>query len=101
MQIDLIIFDCDGVLIDSEITSARMLISELAGMGVHIDLDYATTHFLGRSYPTVMKVIKQDFGVHLTPDFEEAYRTRLLAAFETALHPIPHVHNLLAGLSLP
>ena len=101
MQIDLIIFDCDGVLIDSEIISARMLIAELAEMGVIIDLAYVSQHFLGRSYPTVMKVIKHDFGVNLTPEFEEAYRTRLLAAFEVGLKPIPHVHALLTALKSP
>lgn len=101
MQIDLIIFDCDGVLIDSEIISARMLVLELAGMGVEIDLPYVAQHFLGRSYPTVMKVIKQDFGVNLTPEFEEAYRNRLLAAFEAGLQPIPHIHGLLTRLQTP
>ena len=70
MQIDLIIFDCDGVLIDNEIISARMLIAELAEMGVIIDLAYVSQHFLGRSYLTLMKVIKHDFGVNLTPEFE-------------------------------
>lgn len=51
MPTDLVIFDCDGVLIDSEIISARMLVTELAGLGVQIDLDYVAQHFLGRSYP--------------------------------------------------
>jgi beta-phosphoglucomutase-like phosphatase (HAD superfamily) len=37
---DLVIFDCDGVLIDSEIISARMLVQELALLGVQIDLAY-------------------------------------------------------------
>lgn len=101
MQIDLIIFDCDGVLIDSEIISARMLIAELEGMGVRIDLAYVTQHFLGRSYPTVMKIINQDFGVNLPPEFETAYRNRLLAAFEEGLQPIPHIHGLLAALRMP
>jgi HAD superfamily hydrolase (TIGR01509 family) len=101
MQIDLIIFDCDGVLIDSEIISAKMLIAELAGMGVQIDLPFVAQHFLGRSYPTVMKVIKQDFGVHLPPEFEENYRNRLLAAFAQGLLPIPHIHALLSSLQTP
>ncbi|RUS60992.1 HAD family hydrolase [Pseudorhodobacter sp. E13] len=101
MDFDLVIFDCDGVLIDSEIISARMLVAELAGMGVSIDMAYVAHHFLGRSYPTVMKVIKQDFGVNLTPEFEESYRTRLLAAFARDLKAITHVHDVLGALSVP
>lgn len=101
MAFDLVIFDCDGVLIDSEIISARMLVSELARLGVVIDLDYVAKHFLGRSYPTVMNQIRQEFGLDLPPEFEDAYRTRLLAAFEAELRIMPHVEDVLAALDLP
>ena len=51
-RFDLLIFACDGVLIDSEIISARMLSEELARLGVVIDLDHVARNFLGHSYPT-------------------------------------------------
>lgn len=95
---DLIIFDCDGVLIDSEIISARMLVRELAALGVPIDLDYVAQHFLGRSYPTVMKLIRADFGVNLPLDFEEHYRRKLLAEFELSLTIMPGVAAVLEAL---
>ncbi|MFM2354354.1 MAG: hypothetical protein RLZZ528_90 [Pseudomonadota bacterium] len=96
-----VIFDCDGVLIDSEIISARMLIAALAERGVGIDLDYVATHFLGRSYPTVMKTIRVEFGVDLPPEFEEDYRARLLRAFETGLTIMPGVREVLAQVGAP
>ena len=98
---DLCIFDCDGVLIDSEIISARMLIEELDGLGVQIDLDYVTRNFLGRSYPTVMQQIRREFGLDLPGDFEARYRERLLAAFEDDLKIIPGVQNVLERLAKP
>jgi len=98
---DLIIFDCDGVLIDSEIISARMLIAELAPQGVAIDLDYVARHFLGRSYPTVLKQIRAEFGLDLPEDFEARYRERLLAAFERELTVMPGVAGVLDRLALP
>jgi beta-phosphoglucomutase-like phosphatase (HAD superfamily) len=67
LPFDLVIFDCDGVLIDSEIISAKMLVAELAKLGVSIDLDYVAKHFLGRSYPTVMNQIRVEFGLKLPP----------------------------------
>ncbi len=97
----LIIFDCDGVLIDSEIISARMLIGELARLGVTIDLPYVTRHFLGRSYPVVMQQIRHDFGLDLPPAFEVAYRERLMAAFEAELRIMPGVAEVLASVALP
>lgn len=95
------IFDCDGVLIDSEIISARMLVTELAALGVDIDLPYVARYFLGRSYPTVMNVIRAEFGVDLPEAFEEQYRARLLAAFRQDLRIMPGVRAVLERLALP
>ena len=98
---ELIIFDCDGVLIDSEIISARMLIAALADLGVTIDLPYVARHFLGRSYPVVMQTIRQEFGLNLTPAFEEDYRERLLEGFRQGLQIIPRVRGVLDSLAPP
>lgn len=100
-QVDLVIFDCDGVLIDSEIISARMLVQELARLGVVIDLAYVARHFLGRSYPTVMDTIRREFGLDLAPSFEEAYREELLAAFRRELTVMPGVTDVLDALAVP
>ena len=97
----LIIFDCDGVLIDSEIISARMLIAALADRGVVIDLPYVSRHFLGRSYPVVMQTIRQDFGLDLPAAFEDDYRERLLEGFRQGLRIIPHVREVLEALAMP
>ena len=98
---DLVIFDCDGVLIDSEVISARMLIAELANHGVSVDMAYVARHFLGRSYPVVLSQIRTDFGVDLPDGFEADYRARLLAAFERELRIMPGVGHVLDALSMP
>lgn len=100
-EFDLVIFDCDGVLIDSEIISARMLLAELARLGLTIDLPYVERHFLGRSYPVVMETIRREFGLDLPPDFETQYREALLAAFQSELKVVPHVHDVLTRIAVP
>jgi HAD superfamily hydrolase (TIGR01509 family) len=100
-EFDLVIFDCDGVLIDSEIISARMLVAELARLGLTIDLPYVERHFLGRSYPVVMETIRREFGLDLPPDFEAQYREALLAAFQSELKVVPHVHDVLTRIGVP
>lgn len=97
----LVIFDCDGVLIDSEIISARMLIDALGDRGVHIDLPYVARHFLGRSYPVVMQQIRKEFGLDLPPSFEDDYRDRLLEGFRAGLQIMPGVQEVLDRLRLP
>ena len=98
---DLVIFDCDGVIIDSEAISARMLIETLAGYDVHVDRAYVARHFLGRSYPVVMAQIRTDFGIALPQGFEADYRTRLLAAFDSELTVMPGFTSVLARLGVP
>jgi HAD superfamily hydrolase (TIGR01509 family) len=97
----LLILDCDGVLIDSEIISARMLVAELSRLGVQIDLPYVSQHFLGRSYPTVMATIRREFGLDLPPEFETRYREALLEAFGRELKIMPGVADMLDDLSVP
>lgn len=98
---DLVIFDCDGVLIDSEIISARMLVAELARLGLSIDLNYVRSHFLGRSYPVVMETIRREFGLHLPPAFEDGYREALLDAFRRELRIMPGVREVMERLAVP
>lgn len=100
-RMKLVILDCDGVLIDSEVISAQMLVEELSVLGLKIDLPFVTRNFLGRSYPTVMQTIRQDFGLDLSADFEAQYRDRLLQAFEDRLTAMPGVTDFLDALALP
>lgn len=99
-DIDLVIFDCDGVLIDSELISARVLIAALARAGVSVDLDHFREHFLGRSFPTVAQQVREDFRIALPDDFEAGYRADLLAAFATELRPTPGVAGVLDRLAV-
>jgi HAD superfamily hydrolase (TIGR01509 family) len=100
-RFDLVIYDCDGVLIDSEVISAQILIEELAGYGVTIDRAFVTRHFLGRSYPVVLSEIRTRFGVALPEAFEADYRARLLAAFEARLQVMPGARAALEATALP
>ncbi|SNR51591.1 HAD family hydrolase [Puniceibacterium sediminis] len=97
-DIDLVIFDCDGVLVDSEMLSAEVLITELAGVGIHLDQPYIRKHFLGRSFPTVARAINAAFDTDLPEGFEARYRSALLKRFQTELRPTDGVVSVLSRL---
>ncbi|TNC73304.1 HAD family hydrolase [Rubellimicrobium roseum] len=101
MTPDLVIFDCDGVLIDSEVISAQVLVEVAAEAGLHFDQAYVRDHFQGRSFPAVAQSIRESFGVTLPPDFEATYRERLLARFETDLRPTEGIDRVLDRLLVP
>lgn len=97
--IDLVIFDCDGVLIDSEVLSARILIEEVAAHGVDLTPGYVRDNFLGRSFPTVAQLIRERFALVLPPEFEARYRARLLERFMTDLRTTPGITALLPRIA--
>lgn len=95
---ELVIFDCDGVLIDSEIISATTLIDLLAAFGIGIDVAYVQENFLGRSFPTVATLLRQQFDVDLPQAFEANYRQALLQRFKTQLMPTEGIVEVLNKL---
>lgn len=98
---DLLILDCDGVVIDSEVISAGILIDLLSVWHIQIDVDFVRRHFLGRSFPTVVGHVFDHFGVHLPAQFESNYRQRLLEKFETDLRLVDGLEALLDRLAVP
>ena len=97
---DLIIFDCDGVLVDSEVLSCRCLSEVLAGHGIGLGLDQALDLFLGRSMTAVLDHYKT--LERLNPEqFSAELREGVRAAFLSALCPIEGVNSVLEGLQIP
>ena len=97
----LIIFDCDGVLVDSEPLSIRVLLEGIAERGVVITEADAYELFLGRSLASVIDTVQRDFGVALETDALEGMRDRLYALFRQELRAIAGVAGAIAALSIP
>jgi HAD superfamily hydrolase (TIGR01509 family) len=97
---DLIIFDCDGVLVDSEMLSCRCLTEALAAHGIELGLDQALDLFLGRSTTAVLEYY-QALGRPIPEPFLAELRAGVRAAFVAALGPIEGVGSVLRGLQIP
>lgn len=97
----LVIFDCDGVLVDSEPLSIRVLIESVRAKGLELDQETGYERFLGRSLATICKELETTFGVTLDAADLEALRRRLYASFAAGLQPIPGVDVALSRLRAP
>jgi HAD superfamily hydrolase (TIGR01509 family) len=97
----LVIFDCDGVLVDSEPVSVRVLVDALRRKGVEMDEAEAYRRFLGRSLATVTKTMQEEFGVTADHAFLEDMRHDLYLRFRSELKPVPGIADALAELTLP
>jgi HAD superfamily hydrolase (TIGR01509 family) len=100
LQPELIIFDCDGVLVDSEVLSCRCLSETLATYGIQLELFDALELFLGRSTDAVL----QHYGAEsrkLPDSFLTDLRTRVRQTFQSSLQPILGIGSLLSSLTTP
>ncbi len=96
-----IIFDCDGVLVDSEMLSAGVLMGMMAEIGLPITDDIFRTDFLGRSFASAAVRVAERFGRAMPDDFQLQYRARLLAKMRTDLKPMPGVASLMSAVRVP
>ena len=100
-SVDLVIFDCDGVIADSEVISANLLIQELLVYDIRIDADYVFRNFVGRSFPVASEIISERFGTTLPSTFVSNYRAALREAFADSLRTTPGLLDMLGQLSCP
>lgn len=100
-DIKLVIFDCDGVLIDSECLSMQTWQSLLNDYGITITDTYFVSRFLGKSMQHVESQVKQDFNFELTEQVVNQFQQQLQARFESHLHASPGVLSVLDNLNVP
>jgi len=98
---ELVIFDCDGVLVDSEPLSNQVLNRHLAAVGLPLSLEESAARFTGRSMASCVRLIEQSLGAALPSDFVAAVREDTRAAFEGRLEAVQGVHEVLAALARP
>jgi FGGY-family pentulose kinase/HAD superfamily hydrolase (TIGR01509 family) len=96
--IDLVIFDCDGVLVDSEPLAMRVLLDVLAGEGIAIERSAAFRDFLGRSLTSITDTLDRAHGRALSAAALERMRTQLYALFRSELRAMPWVTHALDQL---
>jgi HAD superfamily hydrolase (TIGR01509 family) len=101
LSFDLIIFDCDGVLVDSEVISCRAHAATLTRHGYPITEDQVFDRFLGRSMRQSVFEIEAELGRSLPDDFHAQVYTEIFRAFAVSLEATPYIAEALAAIALP
>jgi HAD superfamily hydrolase (TIGR01509 family) len=101
LNIDLIIFDCDGVLVDSEVISCRAHADVLTGHGYPITSDQVLKRFLGVSDREARQTIEREMGRKLPDDFEAKMKQAALGRYASELVAIPYIGEAIAAIDLP
>ncbi len=97
----LVIFDMDGVLVDSERIANRILHEDLRANGVDLTLEESTRSFVGRKAGWTVANVRERWGIVLPADFEKRLRERTLASYEGELRAVDGIKEVLDALPVP
>jgi HAD superfamily hydrolase (TIGR01509 family) len=98
---DLVIFDCDGVLVESEALACQIYIQMFKEYGYQLDYDETLQKFYGVTLSNRLKISAQELNWTPPEEFIPVFNKRLLELSEQELLPVPHIHELIASLSVP
>jgi HAD superfamily hydrolase (TIGR01509 family) len=96
----LVIFDCDGVLVDSEPISVDVLVKVITANGGAMSEAAVYERFLGMSMPSVMAILHDDYGFAMTEQHLSDLRVELRKRYALELKPIPGVAEAMRRLAL-
>jgi HAD superfamily hydrolase (TIGR01509 family) len=99
--VKLVIFDCDGVLVDSEPIANRVLAEQLAAVGLNLSARQVMGRFVGRTREGCLALAAEMLGRELPAGFGEQWDGALFAAFTRELKPVDGVLDLLRDLAVP
>jgi HAD superfamily hydrolase (TIGR01509 family) len=101
VRIGLVIFDCDGVLVDSEPIANRVLAEQLRKIGVSIPESEVMRRFVGKTRAQCLALAAEIRGGALPERFGEAWDAALFEALRKEVKPAPGVPAMLRELAVP
>jgi HAD superfamily hydrolase (TIGR01509 family) len=101
LAFELVIFDCDGVLVDSEELGNIALSDMLAMYGHRIAAAECKRRFRGMKLATCLEVLERESGIRLPESFEADLRQRMSSVFQAQLQPVSGALRLVESLRIP
>ncbi|MFF3609421.1 HAD family hydrolase [Streptomyces sp. NPDC002463] len=99
MRYDLVIFDNDGVLVDSEPISNTLLAGYLTELGHPTTFEESVRDYMGSAMHTIHELVEERSGKKLPADFDDVFHARVFAAFQAELEVVAGAGDVLKGLA--
>ncbi|EHP44272.1 HAD family hydrolase [Cupriavidus basilensis OR16] len=98
-RFDCVIFDCDGVLVDSEPIVNRVLNEMLNELGIRISIEESTKWFLGRAVREELENIERRRGAPLPENWLSQWFVRRNTVLEAEVQAVAHVREAVSGIA--
>jgi len=99
VSIELVVFDCDGVLVDSEVLVVEVEAELLTAAGFELTAAEIIDRFVGLSYTTMMQTLEADYGREIPEDLSKRVQEAALDRLRREVRPVPGVAEALAELT--
>jgi HAD superfamily hydrolase (TIGR01509 family) len=99
MRYDLVIFDNDGVLVDSEPISNRLLAAYLTELGHPTSYEESIRDYMGSAMHRIHELVLERTGQRLPENFDDVFHARVFAAFEQELVAVAGASDVLEKLT--
>jgi len=96
-----VIFDCDGVLVDSEGLGNTVFAEMLADYGHRISGVESEGRFRGMNVTRCLEILERETGIELPASFEAEFRQRMSSVFQAELRPVKGALRLVESLRVP
>jgi HAD superfamily hydrolase (TIGR01509 family) len=100
-MVGLVIFDCDGVLVDSDRISLRIQAEWISDLGLEMSYEDCVRDFLGLGMPATLRILGERLGRPVPSGWEDGLDRAVREAFERELRPVPGVVEALDEIELP
>ncbi len=98
---DLVIFDCDGVLVNSEPLANQVYVQILAEHGYQVNTEEYLREFAGAAITQRLEVTSQKLNWTPPSNFVSVFNERLAVLTKRELKPVPGIHELIESLRVP
>lgn len=96
-----VIFDCDGVLVDTEPAAGEVLTCLIVGLGVETTVEETMATYMGRSWASCMAILGERLGAEPPADLRDRYMAGVTELWRRDLRPVPGIVEALDAIKLP
>ncbi len=100
-KIELVIFDCDGVLVDTEPLANRVFVELVHENGYDVDENTYLHKFSGVTLPDRIRITEHELNWTAPENFLSQFHERLIELTEASMQPVDGIHELVRSLPVP